>query len=67
MDIQLPILNGYEVTAKIREQNKIIPIIAQTAFAMEEDKEKIIQVGCNDYVSKPIKRKELLEKMSKFL
>lgn len=54
MDIQMPYMNGYETTRKIREFNKSIIIIAQTAFAQFGDKEKSIEAGCNDYITKPI-------------
>ncbi|MFO7828828.1 MAG: response regulator [Bacteroidales bacterium] len=54
MDIQLPKLNGEMATKKIREFNKEIPIIAQTAYAMVNDREKYINIGCTDYISKPI-------------
>ena len=59
MDIQLPNMNGYVATRHIREFNTQVVIIAQTAFAMSGDKEKALEAGCNDYISKPIK-KELL-------
>ena len=59
MDIQLPEMNGYEATRKIREFNKDMIIIAQTAFAIKGDSEKAIAVGCNDYITKPIKIEEL--------
>jgi CheY-like chemotaxis protein len=59
MDIQLPEMNGYEATKQIREFNKEVIIIAQTAFAFSGDREKSIAAGCNDYISKPIKKLEL--------
>jgi len=59
MDIQLPELNGYEATRQIREINKDAIIIAQTAFGLYGDKEKALNAGCNDYIAKPIKEKEL--------
>jgi hypothetical protein len=54
MDIQMPGLNGYEAARQIRQFNKDIVIIAQTAFGLSGDREKAIAAGCNDYVSKPI-------------
>ncbi|MDA3912554.1 MAG: PAS domain S-box protein [Bacteroidales bacterium] len=66
MDIQMPGMNGYEATHKIREFNKDVIIIAQTAFALTGDREKAIEVGCNDYISKPIKKDELLVLMQKY-
>lgn len=59
MDIALPDISGYEVTKKIRKYHPEIPIIAQTAFSSPEEKEKCFEVGCTDYLSKPIKEKQL--------
>lgn len=53
MDIQMPIKNGYEATKEIRTLSTNVPIIAQTAFASSGDKEKSMQAGCNDHISKP--------------
>lgn len=66
MDIQMPEMNGYEATRQIRTFNKDIVIIAQTAFAQFGDKEKAIKAGCNDYISKPIKKDELLALIQKY-
>jgi CheY-like chemotaxis protein len=60
MDIQMPEMGGYEATRRIREFNKEIVIIAQTAFGLSGDREKAIEAGCNDYISKPISIAELL-------
>nr|WP_315253508.1 CHASE domain-containing protein [uncultured Flavobacterium sp.] len=59
IDMQMPQMNGYEATKKIRKLNKEVIILAQTAFALEGDKEKTIEAGCNGYISKPIKKEEL--------
>lgn len=67
MDIQMPEMNGYEATKQIREFNKDVIIIAQTAFALAGDREKSIEVGCDDYISKPIKKKELMAKIEKLV
>jgi PAS domain S-box-containing protein len=67
MDIQLPGINGYEATKRIRELNPDIPVIAQTAHALAEDRKKSIDVGCNDFITKPIKRNVLLRKIEKYL
>lgn len=61
MDIRLPGQNGYITTTEIKKLNKKILIIAQTAYALEGDKEKALQAGCDDYISKPIKASRLLE------
>ena len=67
MDIKMPIMGGYEATKQIREFNKDIIIIAQTAYALEGDKEKAIEAGCDDYLSKPINKDELLEIIKKHI
>jgi CheY-like chemotaxis protein/anti-sigma regulatory factor (Ser/Thr protein kinase) len=67
MDIQMPVMNGYEATMALREQQVTIPIIAVTAYAMKGDCEKCLAAGCDDYLSKPIERKELLKKLQKYL
>ena len=59
MDIQMPVIDGYDVTRQIRQFNKDVVIIAQTAYAISGDKEKAIDAGCNDYISKPIRKEEL--------
>ncbi len=66
MDMRIPILNGFEATRKIREFNKEVVIIAQTAFGLAGDKEKTIQAGCNDYISKPLNREKLIELINKY-
>jgi signal transduction histidine kinase/ligand-binding sensor domain-containing protein/CheY-like chemotaxis protein len=67
MDIKLPGIDGYEATRRIREKNKVIPIIANTAYAMAGDREKSIEAGCNDYISKPTDRMQLLSLIKKYL
>jgi CheY-like chemotaxis protein len=67
LDMKMPKMSGFEVISKIRQMNKSVPIIAQTAYTMVGDKDKIIQAGCNDYISKPIEEEKLIEKMSKYL
>ena len=64
MDIKLPEIDGYEATRQIRYFNKNLVIIAQTAFAQRGDRETALAAGCNDYISKPIK-KDLLASMIK--
>ncbi|MHB1105657.1 MAG: hybrid sensor histidine kinase/response regulator [Lutibacter sp.] len=66
MDIQMPELNGYEATRQIRQFNKDVVIIAQTAFALPGDREKAIEAGCNDYISKPILKDGLLALIQKY-
>ena len=66
MDIQLPSMHGYEATQKIREFNKTVIILAQTAFALEGDREKALQAGCNGYFAKPILKKDFLDTVKTF-
>ncbi|MDE0771529.1 MAG: PAS domain S-box protein [Salibacteraceae bacterium] len=67
MDIQMPDLNGYEATRQIRQFNQDVIIIAQTAFGLAGDKEKSIEAGCNDYISKPFNKSKLLTVIGKYL
>ncbi|MFZ4398719.1 MAG: response regulator [Bacteroidales bacterium] len=53
-DIKMPEMDGYEATRQIRQFNKDVIIIAQTAFSLSDEKEKAIEAGCNDYIPKPI-------------
>lgn len=66
MDIKMPKMNGYEASKLIREFNKDVIIIAQTAYALPDDRKKAIAVGCNDYISKPIREEELLTLLKKY-
>jgi CheY-like chemotaxis protein len=66
MDIQMPKMSGYEATRQIREFNKEVVIIAQTAFGLSGDREKAIEAGCNDYLSKPIRKNLLSEMINRF-
>lgn len=63
MDIQLPVMDGYAALIKIREVRKDIIIIAQTAYGLLGDKEKILNSGFNDYIIKPILSQNLIEKL----
>lgn len=67
MDIQLPEINGFEATIQIRKTDASIPIIAQTAYAMAEDRQKCIDSGCNDVLVKPIRMDEVLSTVAKYL
>ncbi len=67
MDIHMPILNGNKATAKIREFNTAIPIIALTASTVEEDIRDAMNAGANDYLLKPISSAHLFQVLSKYL
>ncbi|MCT4614008.1 MAG: response regulator [Marinifilaceae bacterium] len=66
MDIRLPIMDGCEATEKIKNIRKDIIIVAQTAYALEGDKEKILSSGCDAYLAKPIRFEELLDTIENF-
>ena len=63
LDIQLPVMDGYTALLKIREFRKDVIIIAQTAYGLLGDKEKILNSGFNDYVIKPILAQNLIDKL----
>lgn len=63
MDIKMPVVNGFESTKLIKKYKPQIKIIAQTAFAMPEDKQKCFDAGCDDYITKPVIPGELYEKL----
>jgi PAS domain S-box-containing protein len=67
MDIRLPDIDGLELSRKIRKKDASMPVIAQTAYAMAEDRKKSIEAGCNDYLSKPTQAEYLLEILSRYL
>ncbi len=63
MDIQLPVMDGYSTTRKIREFSPDVIIIAQTAYGLLDEKEKIMDSGFDDYIIKPIISQALLDKL----
>jgi hypothetical protein len=67
MDMKLPVMNGEEATEAIRKFNTSVTIIAQTAYAMLGDREKALNAGCNDYITKPIESKKLHDLIEKLL
>ena len=69
MDVQLPKLSGYEATQRIKANPALrdIPIIAVTSFALSGDDEKAMEAGCDDYIAKPFKPRDLLERVEKLL
>lgn len=67
MDLQMPEMNGYEATEILKKKFPHLPIVAQTAFAMSDDREKAIDAGCDDYLAKPIKSKDLLSMVEQYV
>jgi len=69
MDIQLPVMDGYETTRRIRADpgSKAVPIIAVTSYALTGDEAKALAAGCNDYVTKPYSPRALLAKVQEHL
>ncbi len=67
MDLRMPIINGIDATKIIRSTHPDLPVIALTAYAFADDREKSIQAGCNDYLSKPVNIDELTEALRKYL
>jgi len=65
MDIQMPVMNGYEVTKKIRQEGKTLPIIALTAHAMKEERMRALNFGFSGFLPKPINTNELITTIKK--
>lgn len=68
MDMQMPIKNGLEATHEIKENplTNNIPVVALTALAMKGDEERVRAAGCDDYISKPVQIRALLEKVASY-
>ncbi|MCD4769636.1 MAG: response regulator [Bacteroidales bacterium] len=67
MDIKMPIMNGLDATRAIKKINSDIPVIALTAYALPEDRDLCMEAGCDEFVTKPINRANLLETAYKWL
>lgn len=67
MDIKMPQMDGYEATQHIKKQRPNLPIIAQTAHAMSGDKERTMEAGCDDYISKPLTKQLLFNVIHKYM
>ncbi len=67
MDMQMPVMNGYQAAAALRKKKITVPIIALTANAMMGDAEKCVIAGCDDYVAKPVNRENLEKTMTRYL
>ena len=66
MDLKMPEMDGYTATQEIRKFNQNIIIIAQTAYALSDDRDKAIDAGCNGYISKPVEMRELLNLLESY-
>lgn len=67
MDIKMPGMDGLEATRQIKSIRPELPIIAVTAFAMHGDEKRIREVGCDDYLSKPVDKKKLIAVLNKYI
>lgn len=67
MDIKMPVMNGFEATRQIKLINKQCPVIAQTAFAFSDDLDKAMNAGIDDYLTKPILKDLLIQKLTKYI
>ena len=68
-DLSMPVLDGYRTTQLIRERPTLanVPIVAVTAYALNDENEAAIQIGCNEYLTKPFKPRQLLEVVDRLL
>ncbi|MCD4790192.1 MAG: response regulator [Bacteroidales bacterium] len=67
MDIRMPVINGYEATKQIKQFNNDLPIIALTAYAIDGDSARAFEYGCDDYITKPVIKEELLSLINDYL
>jgi signal transduction histidine kinase/CheY-like chemotaxis protein len=67
MDIKMPIMDGFEAATEIRKLNSAVPIIAQTAFTTNADRERALESGCSDFLAKPYSKAQLLSVLQKHL
>jgi two-component system, cell cycle response regulator DivK len=67
MDIKMPIMDGLEATREIKKFLPSVPVVAQTAYAMENDERISLEAGCDYFITKPIRKQKLLEVVNKFL
>ena len=66
MDLKMPEMDGFEATEKIKALRNTLPVIAVTAFAGAEDRKHAFSAGCDDFITKPVKKELLMTTMAKF-
>ncbi|MBW6537426.1 MAG: response regulator [Mariniphaga sp.] len=66
MDIKMPVMDGYSSTIKIKKIDKKVVVVAQTAYALASDREKALAAGCDDYLAKPLMKRDLISVVEKF-
>jgi CheY-like chemotaxis protein len=67
MDIKMPLMNGMEATAKIKEKHPELPVIALTANAFDSDRQAALEAGCDDFLSKPVSSEKCLQIIEKYI
>ncbi len=67
MDLDMPVMNGIIATKEIKQRFPDLPIIAQTAFTSQNDQDKAIEAGCDDFIKKPFKKADLIEMINKLM
>jgi hypothetical protein len=67
MDIKMPVMNGYDATKEIKKMKPDLPVIAQTAFASNQDKQEAFEAGCDEYVAKPISEEKFFSLIHSFI
>lgn len=67
VDLSLPKISGWDLIGRIKKKHPLTPLVAVTAHAMTGDREKAITAGCDDYISKPFKPSQLVEKIKKYI
>jgi CheY-like chemotaxis protein len=67
MDMQMPEMDGYEATSRLRQAGYLRPIVALTSHSMSGERQRCLEIGCDEYMTKPIDRLMLLQVLSRFL
>jgi CheY-like chemotaxis protein len=67
MDIKMPVMDGLEATAKIKEAHPSLPVVALTANAFDSDRQLALKAGCDDFLAKPVNSEKCLQTIAKFI